>query len=59
MLFRSVGAKGVVVPAQNYAHDLNAMLQAISAKTKIIFITNPNNPTGTLIDKNMLRNFLV
>jgi histidinol-phosphate aminotransferase len=58
LVTQAVGAKGVVVPAQNYAHDLNGMLQAISAKTKIIFIANPNNPTGTLIEKQALHAFL-
>lgn len=43
-----VGATGVEVPAKNWGHDLNAMLKAITSKTKIIFLANPNNPTGTL-----------
>lgn len=43
-----VGATGVEVPAVDWAHDLPAMLAAITDKTKIIYIANPNNPTGTL-----------
>lgn len=58
LVTQAVGATGVVVPAKDYAHDLDAMRNAISHKTKIIFIANPNNPTGTLIDKNALRDFL-
>ncbi len=41
------GAKLVSVPAKNYGHDLPAMLQAITPRTKIMFVANPNNPTGT------------
>lgn len=43
-----VGASAVEVPAKNYGHDLPAMLAAITAQTKIIYVANPNNPTGTL-----------
>ncbi len=42
------GAKLVSVPAKNHGHDLPAMLKAITPQTKIIFVANPNNPTGTL-----------
>lgn len=42
------GAKLVVVPAKSYGHDLAAMQRAITPRTKIVFIANPNNPTGTL-----------
>jgi histidinol-phosphate aminotransferase len=44
---QAVGATGVCVPALDYGHDLTAMAQAITAKTKVIFLANPNNPTGT------------
>lgn len=44
---QAVGATGVCVPARDYGHDLVAMAQAITAKTKVIFLANPNNPTGT------------
>lgn len=46
------------VPMQNYKHDLNAMLEAIDEKTKIIFIANPNNPTGTLLSQKELDDFM-
>lgn len=42
------GANLVTVPAKNYGHDLPAMLQAITPRTRIVFVANPNNPTGTL-----------
>jgi histidinol-phosphate aminotransferase len=53
-----VGATGVVVPAKDYAHDLDGFLKVITAKTRLIFIANPNNPTGTLIAKDVLYAFL-
>jgi histidinol-phosphate aminotransferase len=40
-------AKLVTVPAKDYGHDLPAMLKAITPRTKILFVANPNNPTGT------------
>ncbi len=58
LVTQAMGAKGVVVPAQNYGHDLSAMLAAVTAKTRMIFIANPNNPTGTLINKDELHDFL-
>lgn len=58
LVTQAVGATGVVVKAKNYAHDLDGFLQAITPKTKLIFIANPNNPTGTLIEKNALMAFL-
>ena len=42
------GANLVVVPAKGYSHDLPAMLKAVTPKTKVMFVANPNNPTGTL-----------
>jgi histidinol-phosphate aminotransferase len=45
---RIFGANPIVVPAKNFGHDLPAMLAAITPKTKIVFVANPNNPTGTL-----------
>ena len=41
------GARSIVVPARNYAHDLDAMAKAIDDETTITWIANPNNPTGT------------
>ena len=58
LVTQATGAKGVVVPAKNYGHDLNAMLAAITPKTRIIFVANPNNPTGTLLGKAELLTFL-
>jgi histidinol-phosphate aminotransferase len=41
------GAKLVTVPARNYGHDLAAMRAAMTPKTRVVFVANPNNPTGT------------
>lgn len=51
---KSVGARGIEVPAQNFGHDLDAMLAAIEPNTRLMFIANPNNPTGTFIDATLL-----
>lgn len=55
---QAVGATGVVVPALNYGHDLDAMLKAVTAKTRVIFVANPNNPTGTLLSQASLEAFI-
>jgi histidinol-phosphate aminotransferase len=41
------GATGIEVPATSFAHDLDAMRAAITPQTRVVFIANPNNPTGT------------
>ena len=58
LVTQAVGATGVVVSAKNYGHDLDGFLKAITPKTKLIFIANPNNPTGTLLNKDALRAFI-
>ncbi|HEY0841755.1 histidinol-phosphate transaminase [Methylotenera sp.] len=58
LVTQAMGAKGVVVPAKDFGHDLSAMLAAITNKTSLIFIANPNNPTGTLLAKDALYAFL-
>ncbi len=46
------GADCITVSAKNYGHDLAAMSKAITNETRILFVANPNNPTGTLAGKN-------
>ena len=58
LITQAIGATGVVASAKNYAHDLEGFLKAITPNTRLIFIANPNNPTGTLIAKEVLRTFL-
>lgn len=52
------GGKPVKVPLRDGVHDLDAMYDAINAKTRLIFICNPNNPTGTIVDKKRLQTFI-
>ena len=52
------GAKLVSVPARNYGHDLDAMLAAITPGTQVVFVANPNNPTGTAVSSEALASFL-
>ncbi len=52
------GADAVVVPAKAWGHDLEAMLAAVSDKTKLICIANPNNPTGTVLPPDELEAFI-
>lgn len=52
------GARGIEVPAKNFGHDLDAMAAAISPDTRMVFIANPNNPTGTFIPGPQLEAFL-
>jgi histidinol-phosphate aminotransferase len=52
------GANLVPVPAQKHGHDLPAMLKAITPNTRVVFVANPNNPTGTLASKDELRRFV-
>ena len=52
------GARGIEVPARDYGHDLQAMRAAVTAKTRVVFIANPNNPTGTWIAPAALEAFI-
>lgn len=55
---QAVGARAVEVPARDWAHDLGAMAAAVTARTRLIFIANPNNPTGTWLQRAALEEFL-
>jgi len=55
---QAVGAQSKVVPAKDWGHDLDAMLAAIDEHTRVVFIANPNNPTGTWFDTAALERFL-
>lgn len=58
LVTRAVGATAVVVPAREWGHDLAAMQRAITPRTRLIFIANPNNPTGTWLRKQDLEAFV-
>jgi histidinol-phosphate aminotransferase len=58
LVTQALGARAVVVKSKDFGHDLSAMLAAISDKTKLIFIANPNNPTGTFLADNVVHQFL-
>jgi histidinol-phosphate aminotransferase len=52
------GAKTIEVPDPNFTHDLDAMLAAITPRTRQVFIANPNNPTGTLVGQGAIDRFM-
>lgn len=52
------GANVITVPAKKYGHDLPEMLRAITPRTRIIFVANPNNPTGTLAPREEIVPFI-
>jgi histidinol-phosphate aminotransferase len=54
----SAGAECIVVPAKNYGHDLGAMRAAIRPDTRVVWIANPNNPTGTFLPPEELKAFV-
>jgi len=54
----SAGAELIAVPAKNFGHDLDAMRQAIRPDTRLIWIANPNNPTGTFLPYPELKAFM-
>lgn len=55
---QATGAHGIEVPAREFGHDLDAMQRAVTPKTRLVFIANPNNPTGTLVHPGALEEFL-
>lgn len=58
LVTQAAGATAVVAPALAYGHDLAAMLQRVTDKTRLVFIANPNNPTGTLLSHESLKTFI-
>lgn len=54
----AVGATLRIVPAVDYGHDLVAMRAMVTARTGVVWIANPNNPTGTHLGKSALRQFI-
>ena len=52
------GASAIQVPLRDHVHDLEAMAERVTGKTKLIFVCNPNNPTGTAVTRDALLRFL-
>lgn len=55
---QAASAAAVVTPAKDWGHDLDAMLAAITDRTRVIFVANPNNPTGTWLGEDELQAFV-
>lgn len=55
---QAVGARGIEATARAFGHDLDAMLAAVEADTRVVFIANPNNPTGTFLPGEAIERFL-
>ncbi len=58
LVTQAIGATGVSVPAKDYGHDLGAMADAVTERTKLVFVANPNNPTGTVHGAEAIEAFL-
>ncbi|HFE36887.1 MAG TPA: histidinol-phosphate transaminase [Gammaproteobacteria bacterium] len=58
LITQAIGASHQMIPAKSWGHDLHAMRRAVTDKTKIIFIANPNNPTGTFLASLELLSFI-
>ncbi len=55
---QATGATGIEVPARDFGHDLDAMARAVRGDTRVVFVANPNNPTGTWLAPDALHSFL-
>ena len=55
---QAIGAQAIEVPALNFGHDLPAMARAIRNDTRVVFVANPNNPTGTFASADVLLAFI-
>lgn len=55
---QAIGARAIVVAAKDFGHDLLAMRAAITDDTRLVFVANPNNPTGTFIDGEQIAAFI-
>ena len=58
LLATAFGVRTIETPSPDYKQNLDATLNAITGKTRIIFIPNPNNPTGTLISQRAIDSFM-
>jgi len=58
LIVQAVGARGILAVAENYGHSLAEIRAAVDSDTRVVFIANPNNPTGTLLPAGELLDFL-
>lgn len=58
MVVQSQGGRSTCVPMRNYTHDLEAIAEAIGPETRLVFLANPNNPTGTIFFRETWEEFL-
>ena len=58
LVTQAINAEAIEVPAQGFSHDLDAMAAAIKDNTKLVFIANPNNPTGTWFEEAEFERFM-
>ncbi len=58
LVTQAIGAEAVVTPAKDFGHDLKTMAQSVTDRTRLILIANPNNPTGTWVEKAALQELL-
>ena len=58
MVTQAVAATPRIVPLRDFTHDLDAMLDAVTSRTRIVFVANPNNPTGTIFRRAAWESFL-
>jgi histidinol-phosphate aminotransferase len=58
MITQAAGGTNVIVPCKDLRHDLDAMAERITSRTRIVFIANPNNPTGTMNTKAEMDRFM-
>jgi histidinol-phosphate aminotransferase len=58
LIVQAAGGRSIVVPLKEFTHDLEAMADAITPTTRIVFLANPNNPTGTIFRRRAWERFL-
>lgn len=58
MVTQAVAGTPKIVPLKNYTHDLEAMAEAVTPRTRLVFLANPNNPTGTMVGRSAWEAFL-